>query len=73
MNWIILFWVLLYIVVGWFLTELCDLTESVDKFVIFIAWPVIFGGFLIVGTMMLTFGLTHIFTTLIYNLIHKGD
>ena len=57
MNWTALVWTGLYFAAGWFLTACYELEDDLWKLLIFLGWPVLIAGFLVILVLLVLFSL----------------
>lgn len=72
MIWTILAWILLYFTVGWAFTRLYDTDDFTWNLLVFLGWPTIAAGVLVLMALLLLFGAAYAIEETFYKLFHKG-
>lgn len=65
--------ILLYFVVGWIVTEVYELDNDIWKLLIFIGWPILIGGFLVIFILLFLFGVVLMIEEIFYTISHKQN
>lgn len=73
MGWTALVWIGLYFAAGWFLTACYELEDDLWKLLIFLGWPVLIGGFLIIFILLFLFSIMFMIEEMFYTISHKQN
>lgn len=64
-------WIVLYFVVGWIIAKIYDLDDGIMWLLVFLGWPILAVGFMIVFVLLLVFGLVSAADQLMYWLLNR--
>lgn len=65
------FWIVLYLTVGWIVTEVYRMDDDILKLLVFLGWPVLVVGFLAIFVLLFLFGLVFVVEEITYGLFHR--
>lgn len=71
MSWTSLIWILLYFTVGWAITEFYDLDGDIWELLIFLGWPILVAGILLILVLLVLFLVAVAVDEVFYRLFRK--
>lgn len=66
------FWIVLYLTVGWIIAKIYDLDDGIMWLLVFLGWPILAVGLMIVFVLLLAFGLVLVAGEITYGLFHRN-